>query len=254
LIAGLAADVAGPTRPGGPFERVVFVHGFTQTRHSWQPVATALSDRFETIAVDAPGHGESGGLRLDLPTAAEWLGRTGGPATYVGYSMGGRLALHLALAEPDVVDRLVLVSSTAGIADERARAERRARDEELAAEIERDGVEAFLTWWLALPLFATLPRTAALLDERRSNTPAGLASSLRLAGTGAQQSLWDRLGELTMPVLLIAGALDEKFVAIAEQMQSAIPSSGLDIVAGAGHSVHLERRDDFLAVLTRFLD
>lgn len=253
MITQIGADDPGQTQRGARPKRVVFVHGFTQTRRSWQPVASMLPARFETIAIDAPGHGESGELRLDLPAAADWLGRVGGAATYVGYSMGGRLALHLALAEPAVVDRLVLVSSTPGIADERARAERRCRDEELAAEVERDGVEAFITRWLALALFATLPPSAALIDERLANTPAGLASSLRLAGTGAQRSLWDRLGELTMPVLLVAGGLDEKFVAIAEQMQAAIPSAQLKVVAGAGHSVHLERPKVFVAELTRFL-
>ena len=234
-------------------ERLVFLHGFTQTGQSWNRVAREFADQYETMTVDAPGHGKSGALRLDLPAAADWLGPVGGAATYIGYSMGGRLALHLALADPSLVPRLVLVSSTAGIADDAARATRRADDERRADEIERDGVAAFLDRWLALPLFARLPRDAAGLDDRLANTAEGLASSLRLAGTGAQESLWDRLGELSMPVLLVAGAIDAKFVGIAEQMATSIPSADVVIVPGAGHVVHLERPDEFVGLLRRWL-
>lgn len=234
-------------------DRLVFLHGFTQTGRSWDPVARELADRYETHTVDVPGHGASGSLRIDLAAAADWLAEIGGSATYVGYSMGGRLALHLAFAHPALVERLVLVSSTAGIADDAARATRRLEDERRADEIERDGVEAFLERWLALPLFAGLPPDAAGLDERRANTTAGLASSLRLAGAGAQASLGDRLGTLTMPVLLVAGALDTKFVGIAEEMAAAIPTATLAIVAGAGHVVHVERPDKFVGLLRRWL-
>jgi len=253
MTGTLGADRRGPTGVESHRDRLVFIHGFTQTRRSWEPVATVLADRRQTIAVDAPGHGDSGGLRLDLPTAARWLGTTAGRATYVGYSMGGRLALHLAIDQPDLVDRLVLVSSSPGIADEAARNERRATDERLATDLEEHGVEVFLDRWLASPLFAHLPRSAAGFDDRLTNTVAGLASSLRLAGTGSQRPLWDRLGELAMPVLVVAGELDDKFIAIAEQMTAAIPSAELTIVPGAGHTVHMERPDAFLRALVRFL-
>ena len=123
------------------------------------------------------------------------LGASCGPATYVGYSMGGRLCLHLALARPETVERLVLVSATAGIEDDDERATRRAADDALATSLERDGVDAFLDGWLAQPMFATLADPG--LDDRRRNVAAGLASSLRLAGTGTQQPLWDRLASLT---------------------------------------------------------
>jgi 2-succinyl-6-hydroxy-2,4-cyclohexadiene-1-carboxylate synthase len=157
------------------------------------------------------------------------------------------------MARPEVVRRLVLVSATAGIEDPGERAARRHEDEELAAAIERDGLDDFLDRWLALPLFATLPRDAAGVEDRRRNTAEGLATSLRLTGTGTQESLWDRLGELAMPVLLVAGALDTRFVAIAERMARLIPGSSLEVVADAGHSVHLERPDAFTDALERWL-
>jgi 2-succinyl-6-hydroxy-2,4-cyclohexadiene-1-carboxylate synthase len=252
-VTPLAAEHL-PAPPEGGRGRVVLVHGFTQTRASWMPVAEELhADGHEVIAVDAPGHGESGGLRLDLPNGAEALGATCGVATYIGYSMGGRLALHLAVARPELVERLVLVSSTAGIADDADRAERRAEDEARADRLERDGLEAFLTGWLAQPMFATLPSDRAQLAARLGNTVDGLASSLRVAGTGAQRSLWSQLPGLSMPVLFVTGGLDAKFTGIAAEMASAVPRATMIGIAGAGHTVHLERPAEFLAVLRRWL-
>jgi 2-succinyl-6-hydroxy-2,4-cyclohexadiene-1-carboxylate synthase len=246
------ADALASTRRGHG-ERVVLVHGFTQTGRSWDTIASRLAQRYEVVTVDAPGHGDSGDVRAALPDGAALLGATGGSATYVGYSMGGRLCLHLAVARPDLVRRLVLISATAGIEDAGERAARRVADDELAASIERHGVDAFLDRWLALPLFASLPRDAAGADDRRRNTAPGLASSLRLAGTGMQEPLWDRLGVLDMPVLVVAGALDEKYVAIAERLAKLIPNSTLHVVEGAGHAVHLEHPDDFVGALDEWL-
>lgn len=205
------------------------------------------------VSLDAPGHGDAADVRADLWTAADLVAGAGGPATYVGYSMGARICLHAALAHPETVARLVLVSGTAGIEDNAARSARRAADDELAASIERDGVDAFLERWLSQPLFASLPPDARQLDDRRRNTSVGLASSLRLAGTGTQQPLWDRLAELAMPVLLVAGALDTKFVALAERMQAVIPDAELAVVPATGHTVHLERPNAFAALLTAWL-
>jgi 2-succinyl-6-hydroxy-2,4-cyclohexadiene-1-carboxylate synthase len=246
-----AEQLASTTCGAGP--RLVLVHGFTQTGRSWDALTGSLAADHEVVAVDAPGHGGSAAVRAGLVDGAGLLGAAGGRATYVGYSMGGRLCLHLALARPQLVRRLVLVSATAGIEDPGERAARRQADEQLAASIERDGLDAFLDRWLALPLFATLPRDAAGLDDRRRNTAEGLATSLRLTGTGTQDSLWDRLGDLTMPVLLVAGELDARFVGIAERMAGLIPGSSLEVVAEAGHSVHLERPDAFTDTLERWL-
>ncbi|MCU1454332.1 MAG: alpha/beta hydrolase [Acidimicrobiales bacterium] len=245
----LATAVTG----SGP--RVVLVHGFTQTGATWRPLAGALAHAHEVVCVDAPGHGGSSDVRADLPAAAELLGAAGGRATYVGYSMGGRLALHLALDRPDLVERLVLVGATAGIDDPTERAERRARDEALADDLERTGVAAFLDRWLAQPLFATLPRDAADLDSRRANSPAGLASSLRLTGTGTMDPpLWDRLAAIAAPTLVVAGALDTRFAAIGGRLVRAVGANArLALIPDAGHACHLERPEAFLATLRSFL-
>ncbi len=242
---GLAATTRGQGR------RLVLVHGFTQTARSWAAVADHLLADHEVVAVDAPGHGDSGAIAADLPDGARQLGATGGRATYIGYSMGGRLCLHLAVSRPDLIERLVLVSATAGIDDPAERQRRRAADEALADTIERDGLESFLQRWVAQPLFAGLDDPD--LDDRRRNTVAGLAASLRLAGTGTQQPLWARLPDLDVPVLLVAGADDLKFVAAAERMSGLLPRPTLEVIAGAGHTAHLEQPAAFLAVLDRWL-
>src|SRR5512132_2295937 len=191
-----------------PPRRVVLVHGFTQTLAAWGPVAARLAGRWQVVRVDLPGHGGSGAVRVGFAEAAGLVGATGGAAAYVGYSLGGRLCLRLALDRPDLVRALILIGGSPGIADAGGRAERRAADERLARRIERDGVAAFLDTWLAGPLFATLPAEAAGREQRLANTAEGLASALRRLGTGAQEPLWERLGQLRPPALLVAGERD----------------------------------------------
>ncbi|MFN8053377.1 MAG: alpha/beta fold hydrolase [Acidimicrobiales bacterium] len=224
---------------------VVLLHGFGQTGRCWGPLAPALATDHEVTALDLPGHGAAGAIRADLWTTADLVAdaiEPDRPAALVGYSMGGRVALHVALAHPRSVRALVLVSATGGIDDDGERDARRAADDALAARVETIGVDAFVGEWLALPLFAGLPPEGRFEDERRSNSAAGLASSLRLAGTGTQEPLWDRLGELTMPVLIIAGQDDTKFAALAERLAAGIGAQAtLAIVGGSGHTVHLEQ-------------
>ena len=245
----LASTVAG----SGP--RVALVHGFTQTGRSWRQIAGRLAHNHEVAAVDAPGHGDSSALAADLWTGAAALVESAGTAAYVGYSMGGRLALHAALAHPGAVNRLVLLGATPGIADAGERAARQRSDNALADDIERDGVNAFLIRWLDNPMFARLPADPGDVEDRRRNTAAGLASSLRLAGTGVQESLWDRLAGLTMPVLVLAGTHDAKFVDIGRRMSAAIGANArFELVPKAGHAAHLEQPDQFLALVEPFLN
>jgi 2-succinyl-6-hydroxy-2,4-cyclohexadiene-1-carboxylate synthase len=212
--------------------RRVLVGGFTQTSAaSWARVAEQLAGDVELPDVE---------LAHDFTTAAASLER--GPAEYVGYSQGGRLCLQLTLDRPQVVRRLVLVSASPGIADPAERAARRDADEVLAQSIDRDGVRPFLERWLAQPLFATLPTDRADLDQRvRHNTVESLTHQLRVLGQGAQPSNWERLGTLDVPVLLIAGGLDAKYVDIARRMAAVIRDARVEIVAGAGHACHLEQ-------------
>lgn len=246
----LHAEVVGP--PGG--NRLVLVHGFTQTGRCWGAFADDLVRDHELVLVDAPGHGGSTGVVAGLPDGALLLGDAGGPATYVGYSMGGRLALHLALARPDLVQRLVLIGATGGVDDDTERAARRAADDALADHVLEVGVAAFLDEWLAQPLFAGLTPAAAAREERLVNTADGLASSLRLAGTGTQEPLWDRLAAIDVPVLVLAGVDDAKFSAIAGRLARSIgPNATVALVPRAGHTAQLENPADTASIIRRWL-
>lgn len=224
----------------------VFAHGFTQTGRSWENVErrlrAAIPD-YRTTAVDLPGHGDAPPslATADLWRSADHLVERGGRGIYVGYSMGGRVALHAALAHPDAVEALVLIGATGGIDNPHERSKRRADDERLADRIEQIGVDDFLTEWLAKPLFVGLTNETAQLADRRRNTAAGLASSLRSTGTGTQQPLWNRLPEIVAPTLVIVGERDTKFRQLGDRTVSATPNSGLVVIDSAGHSAHLER-------------
>lgn len=214
--------------------RIVFVPGFTQYASSWRPVMHFFEHDpdFEPEAVDVPDG-------LGFADTAGRLGEQHGRAVYVGYSMGGRLALQLALDHPDTVERLVLVSASPGIADPAARDERRRADADLAQRLERIGVDAFLDEWLAQPMFASLPAAKADLEGRRANTVARLTHQLTVLGQGVQPSNWDRLDEISVPTLLFAGSKDTKYLAIAEQMADPMQAN-LRVLSGCGHACHLE--------------
>ena len=237
---------------GGDGPKVILLHGFTQTLRSWDTIAADLRKDFRVCTIDAPGHGRADQVHVDLPTAALLYAATLGRGTYIGYSMGARLALHIALEQPLVVERLVLLGGTAGLASDQERAVRRGTDDALADTIEHDGVGPFLDRWLAQPLFANVPDDRA---ARAQNTALGLATSLRLTGTGAQENLWDRLRELTMPVLVMAGEHDAKFTDIGLRMVQGIGRNAtFATVPNAGHAAHLEQPSAFLAVVREWLE
>jgi 2-succinyl-6-hydroxy-2,4-cyclohexadiene-1-carboxylate synthase len=237
--------------------RLVFLHGFTQTHHHWQRVAGLVADRLRTdstvVLPDLPGHGLSADDRSDIEAVATELARSTGPATYIGYSMGGRIALHVAVDPSSRIERLVLIGATPGIVDDGEREGRRRADEALADRVEAIEVDAFLDEWLAAPLFATLPADPEGLTHRRRNTAAGLAHSLRTAGTGAQRSLWGELERITIPVLVIVGALDTKFDAIGRQMVDRLPDATFVAIDGAGHAAHSERPTEVADAIAAWL-
>jgi 2-succinyl-6-hydroxy-2,4-cyclohexadiene-1-carboxylate synthase len=234
--------------------RAVLMHGFTQTHETWVDVIDSLKQKFEFIAIDAPNHGESCDISLNLESGARAIGEVGDRATYIGYSLGGRFCLTLALSEPQKVSRLVLISTTAGIEDKELRLERIRSDEELAKRIEQIGINQFVDEWLSQPLFDGLNAETNQRKIRLKNTTIGLSSSLRLCGAGRQQPTWSRLKELHMPVLVIAGANDEKYRLLAERLVSEIGSNAtIEIVKNSGHTPHLEQPRIFQELLSSFL-
>jgi 2-succinyl-6-hydroxy-2,4-cyclohexadiene-1-carboxylate synthase len=223
--------------------RIVLAHGFTQTARSWSEIGNLIAARFtgaDIRAVDLPGHGAASDLRGDLWDSARHLVDVGGRGTYIGYSMGGRVALHAALLAPSSVERLVLIGATAGIDDPTERAARRESDERLADRIESIGVDAFVDEWLDNPLFAGLTPANDLRADRLTNTAVGLADSLRTIGTGTQEPLWDRLADIECPTLVLAGERDLKFTELGRRLAATLPHGDMVVVPGVGHSVHLE--------------
>lgn len=224
---------------------LILLHGFTQTRQSWRRTATELGSRYRAITPDLPGHGQAAARTpsFDACTAYIRALAPSEPFGLVGYSMGGRIALHAALQLN--LERLILIGASPGIQDPKAREARRQADNALATKIEAIGVEAFAREWGKLPLWEGQPertRAAAYADRLR-NTPHGLAQALRGLGTGTMDPLWDRLPELEIPVTLITGERDEKFRALAADMAEALPNAQHVRIPGTGHAPQLERPD-----------
>lgn len=258
---GLNVERAGDGPP------LLLLHGFTGSSATWEPHFAALGERFSIIAVDLIGHGRSevpadpARYRMercveDLVALLDALGidRT----MLLGYSLGGRVALHLTLDAPERVSRLILESASPGIPDSAARADRVRADEALADKIEREGLATFIDMWERLPLFASQAQLSPEIWERQrtarlASNATGLANSLRGMGAGAMEPVVDRLGEISVPTLLIAGELDGKYCALGRQMAAAIPGARLAIVSDAGHAVHLEQPDAFDRLVVDFL-
>jgi 2-succinyl-6-hydroxy-2,4-cyclohexadiene-1-carboxylate synthase len=252
------------TGEGSP---LLLLHGFTGSADEWDELIPHLAPLRTTLAVDLIGHGRSPAPtdrerytmeRCVADVLALLDGLDLGRCDVLGYSMGGRVALHLAAAAPERVGRLILESASPGIADPAERAARAASDEALAARVEAEGLEWFVDHWAAIPLFASqqgLPpeERAALRERRLRGSAVGYANSLRGMGAGRQASLWGRLHELGQPALLISGELDVKYVATSEQAAALMPRARHVVVPGAGHTVHLEARETFAQLVVGFL-
>lgn len=273
-MSSLAFEESGP--PAAPV--VLLLHGFMGSRHDWVAVTGALSRTHRCLAVDLPGHGVTGDSRdpalwtpdgcvaaiarilatanssTDSGVAGSHRGTSG--AAVVGYSLGGRLALQLAIEHPGVVARAVIISAAPGIAEEPGRRARRAEDEHRAGRLETQGLEPFLEDWYRQPLFATLreyPGFAAVLERRRRNDPLLLARSLRTMGTGSQRSLWGDLAGLRTPLLFLAGECDPKFTALAYDAVALCPRAEMVILRGRGHALVEEDPESVLNEVAGFL-
>jgi 2-succinyl-6-hydroxy-2,4-cyclohexadiene-1-carboxylate synthase len=233
---------------------VVLLHGFSGTGRAWDGVAQALQrEGYRPLAPDLPGHGNAPGHERPITFAScarHVLAQAPERFALAGYSLGGRVALHVALGAPQRVSRLVLVSSSAGIDDAAERAERRRADRCLAAELESAPFEEFIERWRTQPLFAGDPPHVDMLarEDQRRNRPAELAAVMRGIGTGEMEPLWDRLAQLTMPVVVVVGERDAKFRELGERMVSLLPDAKLSVIAG-GHNLPLENPVGLAGVL-----
>jgi 2-succinyl-6-hydroxy-2,4-cyclohexadiene-1-carboxylate synthase len=244
---------------------VTLLHGFTQNGRSWLEVISRMPEGWMWIVPDLRGHGETRtrpGAPCNMDACTRDLellwDHLGVPRTHLaGYSMGGRLALHVAARRPERVLSLLTIGAHAGL-EEDAREGRRRGDEALAERIEKDGLESFVNYWSALPLFAGLERrgpafVAQVHAERLTNHVAGLACSLRGMGAGAMDPLWEDLARVPFPCTFVAGQLDHGYVSSARRLAATVPHGRVEVVPRAGHTVHQERPDAFARVLADHL-
>ncbi len=235
-------------------ETLVLLHGFGGTHRAWDGVIERLDpERYRPLALDLPGHGAAASQQAPIgfeQCVRAVLGAAPQRFALCGYSLGGRVALHVALAAPERVARLCLIAANPGIEDAGERSERRAADERLARRLESEPFEDFIESWRTQPLFAADPPRVGELaraDQRR-NDPRVLAAVMRGLSTGAMEPFWDRLGELSMPVALLSGARDQKFTGLLARAQLLLPRAQLTVLEG-GHGLPLEDPAGVAAVL-----
>jgi len=243
---------------------LVLLHGFTGDTTIWDDLRPHFEQSHHVIAIDILGHGQSDkpddvsayqmeNAACDILKLIEVL--SVGKVHLLGYSMGGRLALYLATQFPERFHSLILESASPGLATPAERAERRNRDNALADKIEANGIEWFVDFWERLPLWSSQKNYLILKqrEQRLRNSPVGLANSLRGMGTGVQPNLWDDVHNLMMPVQLIVGERDEKYVHINREMFNRILDVELNIISNVGHNVHLENLAMFVETVKDFL-
>lgn len=240
---------------------VVALHGFTHTGRQFEEISRSVDRRF--VAPDLPGHGMHAATPCDIDTVINGVADTiiehaDPPATVLGYSQGGRIALLVGLARPDLVSAMVLISATPGIADPSERALRAESDRELADTIMRVGIDAFLDDWTTRPMTSTEhighDRRSADRAVRAANTHEGLAGALRGYGQGAQPPAWDDLALVQCPTLLISGERDEKYTVIGATMAERMANAETAVIPGAGHNPLLDAPEAVGAEISRFLD
>lgn len=247
---------------------ILFLHGFMGNRCEFQQAIATLSKQFHCVAIDLLGHGQT--IAIDPSTDHDHYYTIQSSANLVikyldllrvnrcflvGYSMGGRLALYLTIHFPQYFDRVVLESTSAGLSSALARRDRLAKDRQLATKLETGDLRSFLENWYQQPIFANLrshSHFAQMLEQRFNNSPAQLAKALRNLSTGMQPSLWENLSKNEIPLLLMAGALDPKFVQINQQMQQLCKYSQLKVIPSCGHNIHFENPDLFIEKIQTF--
>jgi 2-succinyl-6-hydroxy-2,4-cyclohexadiene-1-carboxylate synthase len=235
-------------------ETLVLLHGFGGTHRAWDPVLSELDhERYNPLVPDLRGHGTKADVRpISFDgCVADVLAAAPDELVLCGYSLGGRVAQHVALAAPERVTRLILVSTSGGIADDAARAARVAEDERLADELTRMSIEELADHWMANPLFEATPPEASRWwrADLLRNDPIALAEVLRAIGGGAMAPLWDRLGTLTMPVTIVVGGRDTKFLEHAERFAQLLPQADVHVVGGAGHGIPREAPRELAALI-----
>ncbi|MEG3939209.1 MULTISPECIES: 2-succinyl-6-hydroxy-2,4-cyclohexadiene-1-carboxylate synthase [unclassified Microcoleus] len=245
---------------------ILLLHGFTGNNQDFSSVISLLSQNYCCLAVDLPGHGKT---RVSGDESCYNMSNTAqalidllddlqiDKCLLLGYSMGGRLALYMTLHFPERFEKVVLESASPGLKSEKERSHRLQSDLQLAQKLENSNIKDFILNWYDRPLFKSLkkfPKFDQLIESRLANNPLEVAKSLRNLGIGNQPSLWEKLTQNQIPILLLAGEYDEKFQAINAEIASFCPAASLNIIPNAGHNIHFENIDKFVEVVRQFYD
>ena len=248
-------------------QTLVLFHGFTGSTKTWHPVVEQLPQHIRVIAVDLMGHGQSAAPQhishysmvaqvelLEALFTELQLDRF----TLVGYSMGGRVALSYAMQYPERIEQLILESASPGLSHIEERNVRKQSDDALAEKIMQNGVSSFVEKWENIPLFASQKRLPEELqqqirNERLGHSAIGLANSLRGMGTGVMPALWDELSSLSIPITLVTGALDEKFIMLNDKMVKMLPQAKHITIPEVGHAIHVENPIKFATIVKELI-
>ncbi|RCJ24624.1 2-succinyl-6-hydroxy-2,4-cyclohexadiene-1-carboxylate synthase [Nostoc sp. ATCC 43529] len=249
---------------------ILFLHGFMGNIDEFQEAMELLADEFSYLTLDLPGHGKtevSGGDKYySMPNTAQAIINLLdklkiAKCFVVGYSMGGRLALYLALHFPERFFNVVLESASPGLATETEQLERIKRDTQIGKKLTRINTKVafsdFLTNWYNQAIFGYIknhPQYHQMVENRLQNNPQELDKSLRFMGTGCQPNLWSKLAQNTIPMLLLAGEYDEKFIYVNTEIAKVCKFAQLRIIDGAGHNIHFENTLTFVKILREFLN
>lgn len=249
---------------------ILFLHGFMGNIYEFEEVISLLNNDFYCLNIDLPGHGKTQVLGDDdcytMPQTAnaliQLLDKLKVDRCFlVGYSMGGRLALYLTLHFREYFSKVVLESASPGLFTEKERLERVKRDEQIARKlvrlIEKDDLIKFLENWYNQKIFGNIknhPRCSQMIENRLQNNPLELAKSLRFMGTGVQPSLWEKLRDNQIDLLLLVGENDQKFVEINQKMIQVNDSCNLKIINNAAHNIHLENTAVFVENIRNFFN
>lgn len=244
-------------------QTLVLLHGFTGSTKTWQHVIEQLPATIKIVAVDLIGHGQTAAPSEVQPytmqSQIELLDQLFNQLRLtrfilLGYSMGGRVALSYAVSYPKRIEQVILESASPGLELTDERMARKEADDLLAQKIETNGIDSFVDKWENISLFTSqksLPLAVQqeIRAERLAQREIGLANSLRGMGTGVMPSLWDKLTNLVIPVMLITGTLDTKFVQLAKKMQSLLPTATHILVNNVGHAIHVENPTKFATIV-----
>ncbi len=243
------------------------LHGFSGSTSDWTEIIPLLNNNFNIITVDLIGHGKSDSpVDVSLYTTQAMVEQlfkiikkiTDKKIFLAGYSMGGRVALSFAVKHKEILNGLILESSSAGIKDEKQRIERIQSDEKLAQFIENHPIEEFVDYWMNIDLFKSqknLPKSilVKVRESKLKNNKTGLAYSLRGFGQGTMPNLLNEIKNVSIKSLLISGELDLKYSKINSELSKLFPDVQHIIIKNAGHNTHLEQPSSFADVINNFL-